>query len=249
MRLADELGLDDETERSDLFYALLLKDAGCSANSSRMAALFGTDDHAAKRTSKRVDWARPWPAFVWAARTAARGQAPRGQAAAAAGGARRGRGHALADAGALRARRADRAHARALRGAPRRRSTRSTSTGTARGHPDGLRGEQIPLGARIANLAQTLEIFWAAGGAARRLRARPTSAAARWFDPSLVAALDGLRRRLLGLARAPGSQPAPAAPTGRCPRTATRWTGSPTASPPSSTPSRRGPTGTRTARA
>ena len=74
MRLADELGLDDETERSDLFYALLLKDAGCSANSSRMAALFGTDDHAAKRTSKRVDWARPWPAFVWAARTAARGQ-------------------------------------------------------------------------------------------------------------------------------------------------------------------------------
>ena len=74
MRLADELGLDDETERSDLFYALLLKDAGCSANSSRMTALFGTDDHAAKRTSKRVDWARPWPAFVWASRVAARGQ-------------------------------------------------------------------------------------------------------------------------------------------------------------------------------
>ena len=61
MRLAATLGLD-EAERSDLFYALLLKDAGCSANSSRMAALFGTDDHAAKRTSKRVDWARPWPA-------------------------------------------------------------------------------------------------------------------------------------------------------------------------------------------
>ena len=59
MRLAEELGLD-AADRSDLFYALLLKDAGCSANSARMAALFGADDHEAKRTSKRVDWARPF---------------------------------------------------------------------------------------------------------------------------------------------------------------------------------------------
>ena len=69
MRLAQELELDSAT-RSHLFYALLLKDAGCSANSARMAALFGADDQA-KRTSKRVDWARPFPAFVWALRTVA----------------------------------------------------------------------------------------------------------------------------------------------------------------------------------
>ena len=56
MRLAQELALDSVT-RSHLFYALLLKDAGCSANSARMAALFGADDHVAKRTSKRVNWA------------------------------------------------------------------------------------------------------------------------------------------------------------------------------------------------
>src|SRR3954452_13129585 len=55
MRLAHVLGLDAAT-RSHLYYALLLKDAGCSANSARMAALFGADDHVAKRTSKRVDW-------------------------------------------------------------------------------------------------------------------------------------------------------------------------------------------------
>ena len=55
MRLAQELGLDAAT-RSDLFYALLLKDAGCSANSARMAALFGADDQIVKRTSKRVNW-------------------------------------------------------------------------------------------------------------------------------------------------------------------------------------------------
>src|SRR5262245_55920475 len=72
MRVADELGLD-RTARDDHFYALLLKDAGCSANSARMAALFGADDQVAKRSSKRVDWARPWPAFVWAVRTVAPG--------------------------------------------------------------------------------------------------------------------------------------------------------------------------------
>src|SRR6185503_8630826 len=35
MRLAQELGLGED-ERADLFYALLLKDAGCSANSAKM---------------------------------------------------------------------------------------------------------------------------------------------------------------------------------------------------------------------
>src|SRR5215211_4999044 len=72
MRLAEELRLDAAV-RSDLFYALLLKDAGCSANSARMAALFAVDDHVAKHTSKRVDWARPFPAFVWALRISAPG--------------------------------------------------------------------------------------------------------------------------------------------------------------------------------
>jgi len=42
MRLAEELDLPP-VDRSDLFYALLLKDAGCSANANRMAALFDAD--------------------------------------------------------------------------------------------------------------------------------------------------------------------------------------------------------------
>src|ERR1700751_180715 len=70
MRLADELALDTAT-RSDLFYALLLKDAGCSANAAHMAALFGADDQAAKHTSKLVDWARPVSAFMWSLKTVA----------------------------------------------------------------------------------------------------------------------------------------------------------------------------------
>jgi HD-GYP domain-containing protein (c-di-GMP phosphodiesterase class II) len=43
MRIAEAVGIDPE-QRSALYYALLLKDAGCSSNAGRMAALFGSDD-------------------------------------------------------------------------------------------------------------------------------------------------------------------------------------------------------------
>src|SRR5215210_2263525 len=79
MRLAQELQLDAST-RSDLFYALLLKDAGCSANSARMAALFGADDHVAKRTSKRIDWSGRLPALLWSLHTVAPGAPLRARA-------------------------------------------------------------------------------------------------------------------------------------------------------------------------
>ena len=46
-RLGQELGLGAD-ERSALHYAVLLKDAGCSSNAARFAALFGSDDQEAK---------------------------------------------------------------------------------------------------------------------------------------------------------------------------------------------------------
>jgi HD-GYP domain-containing protein (c-di-GMP phosphodiesterase class II) len=53
------------------------------------------------------------------------------------------------------------------------------------GLPDGLRGEEIPLAARILCLSQTAEVFHAAGGlqAARVVAKRRRG---RWFDPALV---------------------------------------------------------------
>src|SRR3984885_4185436 len=72
MRLAAELDLD-AAERSDLFYALLLKDAGCSANASRMATLFAADDRTAKASAKLVDWTSRRAALLWSLRTAAPG--------------------------------------------------------------------------------------------------------------------------------------------------------------------------------
>jgi putative nucleotidyltransferase with HDIG domain len=183
MRLAQELGLG-AAARSDLFYALLLKDAGCSANSARMAALFGADDHVAKRTSKRVDWAGKLPAFMWSLRTVA----PDGSL--------RERGRrlkAIKDEGEVTRRlmqaRCDRGAQIALL------IGLSTQTAEAigaldehwdgRGQPRGLRGEEIPLLARIVCLAQTVEIFHAAGGV-RAAWGMARKRSGGWFDPALV---------------------------------------------------------------
>jgi HD-GYP domain-containing protein (c-di-GMP phosphodiesterase class II) len=190
MRLAQEIGLDSAT-RSHLFYALLLKDAGCSANSARMAALFGADDHVAKRTSKRVNWSRAFPAFLWAARTVAPRGSPR---------ARVDRLLAIKDEGevtrALMRARCDRgAEIAAMLGfgpetAEAIRALDEHWDG--RGQPDGLRGEEIPLLGRILCLAQTAEIFHAAGGV-RAAWAVARRRSGGWFDPALVEALGAIR--------------------------------------------------------
>src|SRR5438270_12726431 len=59
MRLASGLGVDDAT-RSAIFYAMLLKDAGCSSNAAKVAALFGADDAKVKRTRRLTDTSSTW---------------------------------------------------------------------------------------------------------------------------------------------------------------------------------------------
>src|SRR5262245_32019332 len=55
MRLAEVVRLTDQ-ERSALFYALLLKDLGCSSNAARLCSLFSADDLTLKRAHKLTDW-------------------------------------------------------------------------------------------------------------------------------------------------------------------------------------------------
>src|ERR1700687_4643157 len=55
MRLAAQIGLP-ANEQSDLYYALLLKDAGCSSNSSRLFLILNADDIRAKGDLKTKDW-------------------------------------------------------------------------------------------------------------------------------------------------------------------------------------------------
>ncbi|HTQ38212.1 MAG TPA: hypothetical protein VMJ32_04255, partial [Pirellulales bacterium] len=58
MRLADVLQLS-AVDGSALFYALLLKDLGCSSNAAKMAYLFGADDQLVKRSGRMIDWTKP----------------------------------------------------------------------------------------------------------------------------------------------------------------------------------------------
>ena len=192
MRIAEQLDLPAR-DRSDLFYALLLKDAGCSANAERMAALFGADDQAAKRTSKLVDWSSPLHAFLWSLRTVAPGAGLRERAAYLRG---------IKDEGDVTRKFMA---ARCDRGAEIARMLYlSEETAAAirsldehwdgRGQPDGLRAEAIPLLARILCIAQTLEIFHAHGGV-EAARAVVNRRRGRWFDPALVDAALARRSR------------------------------------------------------
>jgi len=190
MRIADEISLDTSA-RSDLFYALLLKDAGCSANAAHMAALFGADDQDAKRTSKLVDWARPVSAFMWSLKTVA----PDGSLSEKSERLRAIRAEGHVTRSLMRA--------RCYRGAEiARKLGFSEATSEAiraldehwdgHGQPQGLSGEEIPLAARIMCLAQTVEVFYAARDLhiACRVAARRSG---QWFDPALVKALESFR--------------------------------------------------------
>jgi HD-GYP domain-containing protein (c-di-GMP phosphodiesterase class II) len=186
MRVAEAIDLDADS-RSDLFYALLLKDAGCSANAAHMAALFGADDQLAKRTSKLINWARPFDAFVWSLKTVA----PGGSMAE-----RTARLRAIRNEGQVTR---SLMRARCHRGAEiALKLGFSVATAEAiraldehwdgHGQPRGLRGAEIPVEARILCLAQTVEVFHATGGTRAAYRvARKRSG--EWFDPELVEAL------------------------------------------------------------
>jgi len=182
MRLGEAIDLPP-AGRSALFYALLLKDAGCSSNASRVAALFDHDDQAVKVDLKTTDLRRPAEALRYAVRNAAPTRGPLARAQRVL--------HV-----ALRGSRREMTAARCERGAQIARMI-GLEEETAQailhldehwdgsGDPAGVRGERIPVLGRILCLAQSAEIAWQSGGAGAACavgrRRRGT-----WFDPMLV---------------------------------------------------------------
>ncbi len=249
MRLAEELELNAAT-RSDLFYALLLKDAGCTANAARMAALFGADDHELKHSAKRSDWSAQFSAFIWS--VAQRGSRP-GDARPARSPARdqgRGRGDALADGrrAASAARRSPCMVGLSERTADAIRTLDEHWDG--HGQPRGLDGRRDPA-ARPHPVPRPDRRDLPRGGRDRgRLRRRraPQRPLVRPRARGRARRLPR-RRRLLGLARRARPGPLGAARPGADRRRRRASSRSRPRSPRSSTPSRRGPTTTRTARA
>jgi putative nucleotidyltransferase with HDIG domain len=184
MRIARDLHLSTEYS-SALFYALLLKDLGCSSNASKMCYLFGADERAAKRNIKTIDWSRLSRSIGYIARNVA----PHGSilrratkfARVAIGG--------VKQAKELVALRCDRgAKIAAQMQLPDETSTAIRALDEhwdGHGYPDNLEGEQIPLLARILGLAQTAEVFIREHGLDAAIdMARDRSGT--WFEPALV---------------------------------------------------------------
>lgn len=184
MELAARLGLEPEVRR-DLFYAVLLKDAGCSSSAARMCELFATDDRGLKREFSFVDWTNT-AEFV---RYAAKNVAPESSGLARAGQLLRALRSIRREADDLNNARCDRgARLVAMLGFPEATSEAVRALDEhwdGSGRPDGLRGEAIPLISRIACLAQTAEVFMSADGPAAALGV-VRERRGRWFDPLIA---------------------------------------------------------------
>lgn len=183
MRLAEEMGMDREA-RSALYYALLLKDAGCSSNAERFATLFGTADQAVKYRMKLTDWHSRIRLALRTAGTVGMGRSP---AARLRHFVRVARTEELTRS-MIRIR-CDRGAGIALQlGFPAATAEAIRSLDEhwcGRGYPEGRSGEEIPLMARVASLAQCAEIFHGRHGRAAALRVVRRRRGS-WFDPRLV---------------------------------------------------------------
>lgn len=189
MRIGEQLNLDRQTS-DHLYFALLLKDLGCSSNAARTSALFGSDDHAVKKALKTVDWSRFLPAARYGIANAAKGRrlVDRAYHTLRIG---------LAGQRGARALVKVRCERGALTAAQMGFSEQTAAAIRAldehwdgHGHPDGLRGTEIPLLARIAGLSQTAEVFLSQGGR-RAALAVLEARNATWFDPDLVEIVRG----------------------------------------------------------
>jgi putative nucleotidyltransferase with HDIG domain len=194
MRVARELYLTAK-QRSALFYALLLKDLGCSSNASKLCYLFGSDDREAKCNLKTTNWTSPVGRLGYVLRNVGGGGGDDGLLA------RVGRFMRVARGGAAAAR--ELVELRCDRGATIARSLlMPEETATAirsldehwdgAGHPAGLVGEDIPMLARILGLAQTVEVFYRRDGLDGAM-AMARGRSGTWFDPQLVKALRAAR--------------------------------------------------------
>jgi HD-GYP domain-containing protein (c-di-GMP phosphodiesterase class II) len=191
MRLAESLRLSPE-ERSALFYALLLKDAGCSSNAARLSSLFQADDLTLKHDHKLIDWTSPLDALRYAFRHTLPGAGPLRRIAGVLS-----LGLSADEVGremtAIRCERgADIARMLEFPELTAEAIRNLDEHWDGSGHPMGLAGTGIPLFGRIACLAQTVAVF------AQGLGPDQACAVARkrrgsWFDPELVDALLSLR--------------------------------------------------------
>jgi HD-GYP domain-containing protein (c-di-GMP phosphodiesterase class II) len=190
MELGQRLGLPLQLRR-DLYYAALLKDVGCSSNAAQVFSLFGDDDRQTKGARMRVDWSNYFRAAFFAMAHAAPGASWFERAARVARLARGG-SRLAARLVEMRCERGADIVSQLGLGPGAAEAVRSLDEHwDGRGHPRGLRGDEIPIVSRILTLAQTLEVFVVRDGVEAGLDVVRTRAG-RWFDPLVASACSGL---------------------------------------------------------
>jgi putative nucleotidyltransferase with HDIG domain len=192
MRLAEVIGLAPD-DRGDLYYALLLKDAGCSTNAAMMHNIFGGDELKAKREVKTTDWTKMSFAGL---RYLLRNAAPDGSPAE--------RARRIVSLGLNRKKQSQELIGTRCQRGGKIALKMGFSSGTAdairnldehwngKGFPLGTRGQAIPLLGRILCLCQTLDNYATTEGvegAFHMLEKR----SGKWFDPELVQAARALK--------------------------------------------------------
>jgi HD-GYP domain-containing protein (c-di-GMP phosphodiesterase class II) len=187
MHIGREIGLSQD-ELWELYYTLLLKDLGCSSNAARICELYLTDDLNFKHGFKTIGDSLPQVLkFVLKHTGLKAGLAERFRSVLT----------ILRDGPRI-------AHeliaTRCQRGADIARLLRfpdGVANGiysldehfNGRGKPDGLVGEAIPVYARIALLAQVIDVFHTSEGPESAL-SEAREHAGHWFDPTLVQAFE-----------------------------------------------------------
>ena len=192
--LAREIGLDP-VAAGRVYYTALLKDLGCSSNAARIHELYRADDLAFKHA-----WKSTAPGLSATLRFVfhhtASGAPLKSRTAAIA--------RILANGGSIAQ---EMIETRCTRGADIARELRfgeGVAHGIYRldehwdgsGRPEGLRGDQIPLAARIALLAQIADVFHQAGGRQAAID-EVQRRSGTWFDPALVRAFVSLGEQAL----------------------------------------------------
>ena len=197
MRLGRQIGLSDPA-LADLYYALLLKDIGCSSNSARMASAFAADDQTVKQHFKFIDREklgrpnREALSFVWNNVAPTTGVWNRARQMV----------RILRSPGNLTA---EVVEARCERGAfiLHKLGMEDETCGAVysldehwngNGLPDHLFADDIPLLARLCAVAQHLDLFCTEFGPAKAIDIL-AERSGTWFDPALVLAAQTLHRQ------------------------------------------------------
>ena len=191
MRIAQELQLPPE-QCADLYYALLLKDAGCSTNAARMYQILGSDDIRAKREVKYEDWTKPSiSGLQYLMRNVLPGKsAARRFIKAVEVGLQQNKNNA-AVIGARCERGAEIARKIGFNEGVAQGIHQLDEHWNGAGYPEHRKGEEISLLSRIMNVSQTLEVFASGQGPADGIQV-VSERGGTWFDPEIVRVIQTL---------------------------------------------------------